>query len=985
MARPSNSRLRIKSDYVAALAVAIAPLVYFFPALRQGRILSPDDGVIFNVPLRVTAANLIRSGYLPLWDPYIFCGLPLHGAAQAGLLFPLNWFYLISSPPVATNLMMLSTYALAAIGAYLYARRAGADISGALATSLIWQLSAFMVEQIGHTNILHTAAVLPWTLWAVDGYVATGARRRGVLLVGLVALQVFAGHQQTLAYSLVLTGAYAFVMARASQKTRKTFFSLAAFILSGLALAAVQILPTFELLRNSLRATATYEFFGSFSMPPRFLLTFFAPYVLGGGNGLLFRAPYIAQPFFGEYAAYAGILTLMLALLAIILWRDPRTKFWGAIFVVALFMAAGRFMPFDLYQLFYHVPLLNLFRSPARHLMEVQFALAVLAGRGITAIRSRKESSLWPAAITGGAVFVLTCLTVTWLRPAAFHLSREVPVSVLRAPELFVPILIALLSAVALWFFARSKNRRALIGVFAILILDLFVYGQGSAWRTHSPEREHELWQTPETVKFLREREAGDPNAPFRILTEDQNFDPDSPVPTPTPGAFVFSLQPDIYMMHGIENAAGYDGFGLSRYSRLAGDMKVWGELTEAERALRGDSRELDLLNVRYLLTRSGAAASAPQSFPPAPQIYGNQKFAEADLGLPAIPAGRRLSFRVPPTEVDRLALLTNLAWSDAVPDHTAVAIISLHSKGEKTFDFELRAGDQTSEWSYDRADIRARIKHKRASVATSYLVDDPNGKFEGHTYVCAFALPKKTEITSGSITILALKDAPQLSLTVARVTLANGEQAFPLRPEWIAKDSQTPSLPVEAAQQLSSSQRWNKVAELKDVTIFENARMLPRVWLASEARVLPEPEVLQVIRTGKLADGKVWDPRQVALVEGPVDLKSSSRDESASAALTSREPNRVTVKTKSTAPAILVLSENHYPGWRAYVDGNLVETLRIDYNLRGVTLPAGEHSIEFVYRPKSVLIGLVISLLTLIAVVLWWKQFLPTQRSIHV
>src|SRR5205809_1964425 len=121
MVQPSNNRFRIKSDYAAALAMALAPVVYFWPALWEGRALSPDDGVIFNIPLRVAAANLVRSGYLPLWNPYMFCGLPLHGAAQAGLLFPPNWFYLVSSPRVATNLMMLATYMFAAIGAYLYA------------------------------------------------------------------------------------------------------------------------------------------------------------------------------------------------------------------------------------------------------------------------------------------------------------------------------------------------------------------------------------------------------------------------------------------------------------------------------------------------------------------------------------------------------------------------------------------------------------------------------------------------------------------------------------------------------------------------------------------------------------------------------------------------------------------------------------------------------------------------------------------------
>lgn len=916
---------------------------------------------------------MIRSGYLPLWDPYIFSGMPLHGAAQAGILFPLNWFYLISSPPIATNLMMLSTYAVAAIGAYIYARRAGADIAGAIATSLIWQMSAFMVEQIGHTNILHTAALLPWTLWAVDGYLANGARRRGVLLIALIALQVFAGHQQTLAYSLVLTGAYALVMARSSQKTRKTYFSLAAFIVSGLALAAVQILPTFELLRNSLRATATYEFFGSFSLPPRFLLTFFAPYVLGGGNGLLFRAPYIERPFFGEYAAYVGILALMLAAFAMFVKRDTPTKFWASVFIVALFLAFGRFMPFDLYKLFYQIPLLNLFRSPSRHMMEVQFALAVLAGRGITAIRSSKRSRTGLVILIGGAVFVITWVAVTWLRPVAFHLGRESPVNVLRAPELFLPILVAALSAITLWFFARSKSRRALIGVFAVLILDLFVYGSGSAWRTHSPKRDNELWHQPETVNFLREQKAGDPNAPYRILTDEQKFDPDAPVPTPTAGDWVLSLQPDIYMMHGIENAAGYDGFGLSRYSRLAGDMKVWGELTEPERTLRSDSRELDLLNVRYLLARRTGAVTSEKAFPSAPQTFGNQRFAEGDLGLSPVTSGQRLSFDLPATEVDHIALLTNLAWSDAVPDHTATATITLRSKDGKAFDFELRAGEHTSEWSYDRADIRARIKHKRAPIATSYSVEASNGKFEGHTYVSSFTLPAKTVITSASITVATVKDAPQLSLTVARISLANGDKAFPLRPEWITKEAQSsPSAGADSVQIVSTSQRWKRVADLKEVTIFENQRTLPRVWLASEARVLPEVEMLQVIRTGKFNDGKAWDPRRVALVEGRIDFNFGSRDETATAALTTYEPNRVAVKTKSTAPSILILSENHYPGWRAYVDGNLVETLRIDYNLRGVTLPAGEHSIEFVYRPKSVLIGLCITLLTLTALVIW-------------
>lgn len=830
-----------------------------------------------------------------------------------------------------------------------------------------------MVEQIGHTNILHTAALVPWTLWAVDAYLANGKRRQGIVLAALIAFQVFAGHQQTLAFSLVLTGAYAFVMSRSLQKTRQTYFAFTAFIATGLALAAVQILPTFELWRNSLRATATYEFFASFSLPPRFLLTFFAPYVLGGGNGLMFRAPYIERVFFGEYAAYAGILTLMLASFAIVLKRDVRTKFWAAIVFVALFLALGRFLPFSVYRVFYYVPVLNLFRGPSRHLMEIHFALAVLSGRGITAIRSSQHRKLLTAALIGAGIFLLTCMSVTWLRPAAFELSREgTPVNVLRAPELFLPIFVAALSLIAFWLFVRSKSSRTLVFLFIVLIFDLFLYGSGSAWRTRSPERDYELFGVPDSVEFLREHQ--DPNSPYRFITQDIVFDPSLKVPPARNRYFDFSLQPDVYMMHAVDNAAGYDGFGLTRYSRLAGDMKPWGELTDPETTLRGNSRELDLLNVRYLLARPAIASSAPKTFPDATATFGNQRFAGGDLGLRPMTANQTLSFNVPEIEIDHVALVTSLAWSDTVADHTPVATITLNDRDGKSYNFELRAGDHTSEWSYDRPDIRARMKHKRAPVATTYPVDDANVKFTGHSYVCSFNLPAKAFITSGSITSADRPEAPKLTFTVQRLSLANGEQAFPVLSEWVAKDSSSSPGTAESMVIALANQRWKRVADQHEVSIFENTRALPRVWLANEARVLPETEMLQVIRTGKFNDGKAWDPRQVALLEGKVDFNSSSRDPNASANLISHEPNRVTVKTKSTAPAILVLSENHYPGWRAYLDGNLVETLRLDYNLRGVTVPAGEHSIVFAYRPKSVLIGLAISLLTLIALLVWWK-----------
>ncbi len=555
--------------------VTLLPLVYFFPATRGRLIISPDDGIIFNVPVRVAVANMIRDGHLPLWNPYIFSGMPLFGAAQAGVLFPLNWFYLVFSAPAATNLMMLSTYMLAALGAYLYARRSGSSVSGAALTSLVWQWSGFLIGQIGHTNILQTAALLPWLLWAIDGYGASGKRSRGVLLAALVAVQVFAGHQQTLAYALFVAAAYALVMWRNSHSShaaqlpskpvRAAYLRSLLLVVAGLALAAVQILPTLELLRNSLRAEASYDFFTSFSLPRRFLWTFFAPYVVGGGDGNLFRAPYVGPAFYAEYVGYVGVVTIALAFVCVVLKRDARTKFWAVVVFAGLALALGRYAPFGFYKLIYAVPVLNLFRVPARHLMEVEFALAVLAGRGLTAIKQAHDHCSTTRSLTAGLlprtlrwvvvagvlVFVLTCLAITVGRPANFQLGRSGPVSILRAPELFLPPVMAALSAGALWFHAKGR-RRALGLLLVVLALDLCLWGQSSGWRAASPKSDFELWGMPATAQFLQtpaaqplvrtgsvsERAPGaDVSEPYRILTPDVAFDPDKRVAAPPPGA----------------------------------------------------------------------------------------------------------------------------------------------------------------------------------------------------------------------------------------------------------------------------------------------------------------------------------------------------------------------------------------------------------------------------------------------------------------
>jgi hypothetical protein len=480
-------------------------------------------------------------------------------------------------------------------------------------------------------------------------------------------------------------------------------------------------------------------------------------------------------------------------------------------------------------------------------------------------------------------------------------------------------------------------------------------------------------------VKLLREKAPTD-SASFRVFTMREVFDPTTPAPPELRrlSDWILWTEPDVYMMYGIQNAAGYDGFALDRYSRLAGQMKLWGELTDADATLRGGSRELDLLNTRYLLSRrknseglemdssAGASSVAPASpYPAATDKFGGFMFAPGDLALPNIGANKRLRFTLPSITADHLALITNLSWAEDVPDNEPVAHVRLKAKDGRVFEFKLRAGADTADWAFDRQDIRARIRYKRPPVAASYDVDAQN-KYQGHTYVTDFALPEKTTIESGEIMLEPVAQAPDLLLTVFRLSVvdASAGKTYPVSRDLVRIES--PSEKTGTSQPGDQeSDRWHLVAQGRTVDIYENARALPRAWLVSEARVLDEDAMLQTIRTGLLPDGSKWDPRRTALVEkdSPNALPDSGPE--GRVEITKYEPNRVNLQTHSSGNSILVLSENDYPGWRVYVDGKSTEVLRVNYALRGVMVPSGDHQVSFSYRPWSVMSGFLISLIT--------------------
>ena len=164
----------------------------------------------------------------------------------------------------------------------------------------------------------------------------------------------------------------------------------------------------------------------------------------------------------------------------------------------------------------------------------------------------------------------------------------------------------------------------------------------------------------------------------------------------------------------------------------------------------------------------------------------------------------------------------------------------------------------------------------------------------------------------------------------------------------------------------------WSKRPLFFDGTAYgaRLAEPLPRARLLTQAKVSSDP--------GKDID-KI-DIDTVALVYEEIELPGGKPGK---AKITVDRPGAITVATESESRQLLVLSESYHDGWRAAVDGNEVVALAVYGDFMGCVVEAGTHEVKFVFKPKSLRNGALLSalgLLTALAVFIA-SAFMPRRE----
>jgi len=99
------------------------------------------------------------------------------------------------------------------------------------------------------------------------------------------------------------------------------------------------------------------------------------------------------------------------------------------------------------------------------------------------------------------------------------------------------------------------------------------------------------------------------------------------------------------------------------------------------------------------------------------------------------------------------------------------------------------------------------------------------------------------------------------------------------------------------------------------------------------------------------------------------VDKSESNQDANIQFYLTTS--NKVDIEYQSINPGWLVIRQSWYPGWRAILDGReLLEIEKVDFLFQGVRVPSGSHSLEIIYFPNSIKLGILISSVSLIILI---------------
>ncbi len=505
------------------------------------------DCALAYYPRRAFATTRMRAGDLPLWDPYTFSGQPFLANYQSALLYPVNLALYLMEPLRAMGWFVAIHFVLGGLFTIVLLRTLGASRGAALVGGIAYGISPYFMTRIGHPTFVSTAAWIPLVLAFVFRLAEKPTLRNGAILAGAFSMAALAGFPQTLVHLHYAAALAALLLLPTVSGRRIRFLAVyAGAVLLSFGLAAFQLLPTYEFLRESTRAAMDWPTFLSGTHHSAMIWRVWFPDLFGNpmdenlwstmytrGNGY-FRQNYVST------LSYCGIATLALGVPGLLFARGRR--YWIALLALSLAILWGT----PVARLFHALPGFA-FSRPDRIIVLVNLALAVGLAAALDAWKEERLARIGTRVLFAGAG--VCALVFLMAKGAVFGAlaGGRMPLDVADitfSRTVVTTLVLAAGGLVATLFVKGGGARIALVGL--LVVADLFLFGS----RFHLTLPYESTFRETNEIRAMQSEIRG--ARLLRVGGESANL-----------------LPPGTASLYGIRDIAGINALNLDRYRTL--------------------------------------------------------------------------------------------------------------------------------------------------------------------------------------------------------------------------------------------------------------------------------------------------------------------------------------------------------------------------------------------------------------------------------
>lgn len=514
-------------------------------------------------PLRIYAIHLIKNGIFPLWNDLQFAGYPLMANFQASVLNPFNVLFFLFKDHIAWSIEVMLQPFLTMVFTYLFLKDLGLKRYSSILGSVVYAFSGFNMVWLTYNVHGFVASTIPLLLFIVNKLISKNKIYWGIIFSLTLCIQIFFGYPQLTLYSILLVGFWTLI------RNYKKLPVVALYGILGLLLSSIQLLPGYELLRNSQRVIEGVSGGDNVAfLQYKQLINLFIPDFFG--NPATYN--YWGSGNYTNFAGYSGIVAILLSILIIFVKKaNKAVSFFRVVFVLSLILALPNFISRFILSS-------SIFGSGAatstRILVLFNFSIAVLSAFGIEYLEKEKSKINW-------GIFLLPVIAILGIIISLYFKFIDFGIihTSVALRNSFYPLLISILLFLILIIWKKCKISFAKYLILLLIILELFRFG----WK-FTPFSDPML-EYPKTPIF--EKLETIDTAKFRINEGD-------------------TIPISMWIPYGLESLSGYDAIyplTIAKYISVmnSGNSKAsaMGRYGSVDNP---NSKLFDLANIKYLV-----------------------------------------------------------------------------------------------------------------------------------------------------------------------------------------------------------------------------------------------------------------------------------------------------------------------------------------------------------------------------------------------